>query len=519
MLRSPDATDAFFQSGEIPHLSVHISDKGIQQLRKEARQYVRATVTDGKIVYTNVGVHLKGQAGSFRPVDDQPALTLHFEKFGEGQRFHGLEKIHLNNSVQDPSYMTELICGELFLASGVPATRASHAVVELNGRRLGLYVLKEGFDKGFLKRYFANPKGNMYDGGFLRDIDEHMERISGTEEGQPMVETLVKDCGVANLQERWKRMNQHLDVDRFVSFIAMEMMTWHWDGYLMKKNNYRVYCDPDSQRVVFFPHGMDQMFWNPQGGIYPGAGGMVADAFLAIPEGKTRFRTRAAELTTNVFLVATLTNRIREIHSRLRPVLASIDEESAKAHDNAVKILTRQITQRAAYLTRVLTSEEAKPVVFDAEGVATLSHWQSRLDGGDAQFRQVPEDGKMVLIIDALEGPAPAEGESPRVCYASYRTQVVLKPGHYAFVGRVQSQGIVPVGKSARGSGAGLRISQRSRKNGLVGDTSWEVLSYEFNVTEEQEEVELICDLRAMKGSARFEVPSLRLRRLEDPGK
>ena len=142
----PDETDAFFNGGEIPTLRIQIPPEGLNQLRQEARQYVKATVIDGTMVYTNVGIHLKGAAGSFRPIDaDNPALTLNFDKFQEGQRFHGLDKLHLNNSVQDPSYMTELLCGELFNAAGVPAARATHAVVELNGRRIALYVLKEGF--------------------------------------------------------------------------------------------------------------------------------------------------------------------------------------------------------------------------------------------------------------------------------------------------------------------------------------------------------------------------------------
>jgi spore coat protein CotH len=101
-----------------------------------------------------VAIHLKGSAGSFRPVEDKPALTLNFDKFAPGQRFHGLKKIHLNNSVQDSSYLSEQISRELFLAAGVPTTRATQAKVQLNGRNLGVCVLVEGWNKQFLKRHF-----------------------------------------------------------------------------------------------------------------------------------------------------------------------------------------------------------------------------------------------------------------------------------------------------------------------------------------------------------------------------
>ena len=91
-----------------------------------------------------------GEAGSFRPVNDRPALTLNFDKYREKQKFHGLDKLHLNNSVQDGGYLNEHLASVIFNAGGVPAPRISHARVWLNGRDLGFYVLKEGFDSQFL---------------------------------------------------------------------------------------------------------------------------------------------------------------------------------------------------------------------------------------------------------------------------------------------------------------------------------------------------------------------------------
>src|SRR5262249_7388215 len=158
-----DPIDPFFTNGPIPHLRIEIRGTNLTELQRNNRAYTRAVVWEGDTMYPDVGLHLKGAAGSFRSLDDRPALTLKFDKFREHQRFHGLDKIHLNNSVQDSSYMTEILCGELFRAAGVPTPRGTHARVRLNGRDLGFYVLKEGFDKMFLRRYFKNPNGNLYD--------------------------------------------------------------------------------------------------------------------------------------------------------------------------------------------------------------------------------------------------------------------------------------------------------------------------------------------------------------------
>jgi hypothetical protein len=98
------------------------------------------------------------KALTFQPIDAKPSLTLNFDKFAPGQRFHGLTKIHLNNSVQDPSYLCEQFARELFVAVGVPSPRATPALLNLNGRDLGVSVLVEGANKQFVKRNFASTR-------------------------------------------------------------------------------------------------------------------------------------------------------------------------------------------------------------------------------------------------------------------------------------------------------------------------------------------------------------------------
>src|SRR5260221_5780025 len=343
------ASDQFFINGAIPHLKIEIKGTNLVALRRNNRAYVRSTIREGDTVYSDVGIHVKGAAGSSRDLDDKPALTLHFNKFRDGQRFHGLDKIHLNNSVQDPSYLTELLCGELFRAAGVPAARTTHARVDLNGRDLGLFVLKEGFDKTFLRQYFKNVNGNLWDGGFLQEISGPLQKMSGAEPGgYAPLKALVAASEEPDFAKRLEKLEQVVDVDRFISFIAMEVMTWHWDGYAMKRNNYRVYHDPDSGKIVFFAHGMDQMFWEPNGPVLPpNLDGLVARSLLQTVEGRQRYRERMGVLLTNVFRVAVLTNRINEVQARIRPELAAINPNEARAHDDSVNSLRNQIVQRA----------------------------------------------------------------------------------------------------------------------------------------------------------------------------
>src|ERR1051325_9040335 len=191
--KSSQISDSLFTNDVVLHLQIEIPAQSMavlaqyewsRQGKPEERTSVGATVKEGTATFTNVAVHLKGAAGSFRPIDDKPGFTLNFDKFAKGQRFHGLEKLSLNNCVQDPSYISDKLCRELFARAGVPVPRANYATVTLNGRPLGLYLLTEGWNKQFLKRHFQNTKGNLYDCGFARDITGHLFVNSGENSDQ-----------------------------------------------------------------------------------------------------------------------------------------------------------------------------------------------------------------------------------------------------------------------------------------------------------------------------------------------
>jgi spore coat protein CotH len=235
-----DETKVLFVERIVPASKHRDPPEGMQVLRdyrqvwrqeRPERIDVKATVREGKQVYKDVAVHLKGSF-TFQPIDGQPSLTLNFDKFTPGQQFHGLSKIHLNNAVQDPSYLNEAMARDFFNDIGVPTPRAGHALVSLNGRPLGLYVLLEGANKQFLKRHFASTKGNLYDAGSGGEIDSGLEIDSGDKEGDGAeLTTLAEAAAEPDPTKRWARLSELLDMDQFLSFIAGEVLLIHWDGY------------------------------------------------------------------------------------------------------------------------------------------------------------------------------------------------------------------------------------------------------------------------------------------------
>jgi spore coat protein CotH len=343
-----EESDAFFKTPKVVPVNIELERAEAESLRREPRKYVKVTLKVGDKTYKDVGVHLKGAAGSWRDFDDKPGLTLNMDKFDVEQRFHGMDKFHLSNSLQDPTYIQELVCGEMFRAAGVPASRINFAVVSVNGRKRGLYYLKEGYDSYFLKRHFGNNHGNFYDGGFLRDIDQPLQLVSGKQDvgNHADLKALVAAAREPDHAKRIARLEKVLTLDKFISYMALEAVMWDWDGYPFKANNYRIYHDPEKDKITFIPSGMDQMFGDVNGPIVPGFGGLVARKIMETPEGRKRYLTRLAELMKTVYRTDELVKRIDALEKVVQPVLAGIDAGAGRDYKNHVNRFRQAIVQR-----------------------------------------------------------------------------------------------------------------------------------------------------------------------------
>ncbi len=491
-----------FTNGAVHQLRLSISAADMESLRQDAREFIRATVNEGATTYQDVAVHLKGSVGSFRPVDDKPDWTLDFNRFNGRQRFHGLRRIHLNNSVEDPSFCNELLGGELFRAAGVPAPRVAHAVVTLNGRRLGLYVLKEGFTEDFLACYFKQVGGNLYEPGEGHDVNQRLKRnsVQAPRQGRAALEALAEAALETDPARRWLRLEATLDVNRFVTFMAMEVMVGHRDGYCLARNNYRVYQDLDAGKFVFFPHGMDQLLGNPDSPWQPHMAGLVAKAVMDTAEGRRQYRTCFESLFTNVFRVRMLSERVDQVVAHLRPALTG--PEFAGVRDEAAHVKER-IVQRQLSLIQQLREPEHVLLAF-TNGIGCLGGWVKMDEPNSGQMEQghTPDHTPALHIVTRSESTA------------SWRTKVLLSRGQYRFEGRIKVAGVkaLPYGKH---QGAGLRVAGSVRQSSLVGDSDWRAFSAEFEVKEETQDVELVCELRASSGEAWFGLESLRLIRSE----
>ena len=490
-----------FWTVAFPSVEFSFDPEEWEYLHRDNRRYCKATMIEGSKTYKDVAVKLKGSAGSFQGPGGKPGLTLNFDYYKRGEPFHGLTKIHFNNCAQDQTYLFEQIAGEMARQAGVPASRCSHGFVKLQGRDLGLYVTKEAFTKEFLSAFYKNVDGDLYDGGFVHDLDETSEKDQGDPKDKTALKELIAACNEGDNAKRWERLGKILDADLFASYCAMEAILCHWDGYSFNRNNYRFYRDPDSGKFSFFLHGMDQTFSDVNFPLMRDFGATVSSAFMRCPEGLKLYKVKLQTIYENVLKPVDWGARVTEAGGKVRAALEAKNPQWAKDYTGQINNARDHVTQRIANVGKML-GDIPKPFDFDAQGVAKIpKDW--RAEGSAAQMEERPEEGKPCLYVRA-------DGET----HGSWRRMIVLEPGNYRFEAKLRTKGVVAA-QGSSGEGAGLRISGSSRSgiNALSGDSAWQTVAYPF--TANGGEVMLVMELRATKGELWCEKGSLQIVRVK----
>jgi spore coat protein H len=496
--------DEFLNNPNFPTLVFEFEPEEWENLKKDNRRYAECTMIEvgGALRNEHVAVKLKGSAGSFQGQDGKPGLTLNFDKYKGSDRYHGQKKMHLNNCAQDGTYLMEKISGEIARKCGVPASRCSHAFIKWQGRDLGLYVVKEAFTKDFLAKFFSDVDGDLYDGGFVREIDENCEKDLGDWRDKANLKQLLAACREQDAQKRWAAIDQIVNVEAYITFTALESILSHWDGYNFNRNNYRFYHEPKSTKFVFFLHGMDQTFGDPNAPAVRDSGSMVGQAIFSNPAWRAKYRERVELIYEQVLKPIDWPARVVEIGNEVKAALEKKNPQWAKDFGGRIQEARSRVEQRIASIGKQL-GDMPKPLAFSPQGIAKIDAKGWRTEGSASKIEEANSEGKPVLRIHA-------EGDTT----ASWRKNLHLTPGKYRFEGRVRTAG-VQASESSSGNGAGLRISggTRTGQNSIAGDSAWQTVGFQFDTP--GGDVILVAELRATKGEAMFDKDSFQLIRVQ----
>lgn len=123
-----------------------------------------AVIIDGE-AFRNVAIRAKGNT-SLSMVEaygnDRYSFKIEFDHYDSALSYYGLDKLCLNNIIQDNTYMKDYLTYQLMRQFGVDAPLCSYSYITVNGEDWGLYLAVEGVEDAFLQRSYGTDHGELY---------------------------------------------------------------------------------------------------------------------------------------------------------------------------------------------------------------------------------------------------------------------------------------------------------------------------------------------------------------------
>ena len=121
-------------------------------------------VVDGES-YSGAGIRAKGNTSLSSVAqygNDRYSFKIEFDHYDNALTYHGLDKLNLNNLIQDNTMMKDYVTYQLMGSFGVDAPLCSYVYITVNGEDWGLYLAVEGVEDSFLQREYGNDYGELY---------------------------------------------------------------------------------------------------------------------------------------------------------------------------------------------------------------------------------------------------------------------------------------------------------------------------------------------------------------------
>lgn len=123
-----------------------------------------AVIIDGEAQGT-VGIRAKGNTSlsSMAQYDnDRYSFKIEFDHYQKKKTYRGLDKLSLNNIIQDATYMKDYWSYTFMNQMGLASPLCSYTEIYVNGEYWGLYLAVEGVEEAFLERNYGEDYGELY---------------------------------------------------------------------------------------------------------------------------------------------------------------------------------------------------------------------------------------------------------------------------------------------------------------------------------------------------------------------
>lgn len=93
---------------------------------------------------------------------DRYSFKIEFDHYDSTSTYYGLDKLCLNNVIQDNTYMKDYLCYQMMAYTGAETPLTSYVWITVNGEDWGLYIAAEGVEESFAERTYGSDYGAIY---------------------------------------------------------------------------------------------------------------------------------------------------------------------------------------------------------------------------------------------------------------------------------------------------------------------------------------------------------------------
>ena len=310
----------------------------------------------GGASFTNVGVRIKGN-GTFLGslYGDKRPLKVDLNKFAKGQGLGDADELTFNNLINDYSCVSDAMAYEFFRTAGVPASRTAYAYLSVSvgdkwsTKPLGFYAMIEPVDESFVLERFGSRRTPVfkpvtYD--LFRYLGDDWEayadiydlKTKATPAQQRRVVEFARLMSQASDEDFADQLGNFLDLEKFVRYLACEVLLSNYDSFLSNGQNFYLYLDPVSSKFGFIPWDLDLAWggffllgtarererasiWHPWVGQH-----RFLERVMAVEAFRQLYRAQLEALLAQHFVPSRLHQRIDAIAAFVRdPIAAESD--------------------------------------------------------------------------------------------------------------------------------------------------------------------------------------------------
>lgn len=214
-------------------------------------------IIDGE-KFRNVGLRAKGNNSLRLTLEygsPRYSLKVEFDQFQDGS-YYGLDKLSLDSSFQDNSYLKTWITYDMMKKMGVPTPLCSWVWVRVNGADWGLFLAIEEPEEAFARRNFGRDHGKLYKPDYqslnAENADVHLRYTDGSFDSYGNIFRNAKfstnDADKRRLIEALRilstgeNLERAVDVDEVLRYFTVQVFVVNMDSYLGKTgHNYYLY--------------------------------------------------------------------------------------------------------------------------------------------------------------------------------------------------------------------------------------------------------------------------------------